>query len=117
METNGWKKPDPPASNENEKPKKNRPKKTIGGGIKKTPAKPLAASKVRTGLKEMMAAKRKEMLLQQDPVKASKTPELKKEVAERVFEGGFFSVRSPLRKLSESKANKASSSKLDFTTE
>lgn len=89
----------------------------------KSPSKP--KSKATSSLREMMAAKRKAMITAQSPGKAvaaglspapSSTSSTLGAVAkatldpEKVFEGGFFNVRSPLRAVSASALNKSSSS-------
>lgn len=96
---------------ENENPRvphKTRPEKKLKGAKKKPSA------QASSGLKSLMAAKRKEMKMQTDD-KVS-TPRVKAVAEEeRVFEGGFFSVRSPLRSSnSEARRTTRASAKLSL---
>ena len=87
LESNAWlasEQEEKKEPEEKKKPKKLQPAKR---------KKPAASS----GLRAMMAAKRKEMKTGGAQPEGESNPTLLSAMPERVFEEGFFSVRSPLR--------------------
>ena len=105
LEANSWI-PTAAAENEQENQRPRAKKRPLPAKPKALPpaagaAKSTAAA---SSVKEMMAAKRRQMMQQQQQpvdisVPATPLPPAKGSEAEKVFEGGFFSVRSPMRKI------------------